>query len=150
MSMLKDASYSEAHNFSRLWLNIECDFHYSQCIKTSKWRHNERDGVPSHRRLDCVPNRLFRCKSKNTSNSALLAFVMRIHRWPVNFLHIRPVTLKMLPFNDVAMRKRSFRQKSVLSIASFWIIVWGSMHNYDIDLTVSCYKVRRTSPPLTR
>ena len=24
-----------------------------------QWRHNKRDGVSSHRRLDCLPNHLF-------------------------------------------------------------------------------------------
>ena len=24
-----------------------------------QWRHNEHDGVSNHRRLDCLPNRLF-------------------------------------------------------------------------------------------
>ena len=31
-----------------------------------QWRHNERDGVSNHRRLDCLLNRLFRCWSKKT------------------------------------------------------------------------------------
>ena len=31
------------------------------------WRHNEHDGVQSHRRLDCLLNRLFRHRSKNAS-----------------------------------------------------------------------------------
>ena len=34
---------------------------------TSQWRHNERDGVLNHRRLDCLLNRLFRRRSKKTS-----------------------------------------------------------------------------------
>ena len=34
-------------------------------------------------------------------SSASLAFVRRIHRWPVNYLHKGPVTHKMLPFDDV-------------------------------------------------
>ena len=34
-----------------------------------QWRHNECDGVvPNHRRLGCLLNRLFRCRSKRTSN----------------------------------------------------------------------------------
>ena len=37
-------------------------------------------------------------------NSASLAFVWGIHRWPVNSLHKRPVTRKMFPFDDVIMR----------------------------------------------
>ena len=32
-----------------------------------QWRHNGCDGVSKHRRLDCVLNRLFRRRSKNTS-----------------------------------------------------------------------------------
>ena len=32
-----------------------------------------------------------------------LAFVRRIHRWPVNSPHKLPVTRKMLPFDDVIM-----------------------------------------------
>ena len=32
-----------------------------------QWRHNEPDGVSNHRRLDCLLNRLFRCRSKKTS-----------------------------------------------------------------------------------
>ena len=32
-----------------------------------QWRHNGRDGVSNHRRLDCVLNCLFRRRSKKTS-----------------------------------------------------------------------------------
>ena len=34
--------------------------------RTLHWRHNERNGVSNHRRLDCLLNRLFRCRSKKT------------------------------------------------------------------------------------
>ena len=37
-----------------------------QCL-SSQWRHNGGDGVSNHRRLDCLPNRLFRRRSKKTS-----------------------------------------------------------------------------------
>ena len=36
-------------------------------------------------------------------SSASLAFVRRIHRWPVNFPHKWPVTRKMFPYDDVIM-----------------------------------------------
>ena len=36
-------------------------------------------------------------------SSASLAFVRRIHRWPVNSAHKWPVTRKMFPFDDVIM-----------------------------------------------
>ena len=32
-----------------------------------QWRHNERDDVSNHRRLNCSFNYLFRCSSKKTS-----------------------------------------------------------------------------------
>ena len=32
-----------------------------------QWRHNERNGVSNHRRIDCLLNRLFRRRSKETS-----------------------------------------------------------------------------------
>ena len=32
-----------------------------------QWRHNERDGVSNHQRLDCLFKRLFRRKTKKTS-----------------------------------------------------------------------------------
>ena len=32
-----------------------------------QWRHDKRDGVSNHRRLDCLYNRLFRQRSKKTS-----------------------------------------------------------------------------------
>ena len=38
---------------------------------------------------------------RKPQSSALLAFVRRIHRWPVNSLHKGPVTRKMFPFDDV-------------------------------------------------
>ena len=36
-------------------------------ITTSHYRHNRRDGVSNHRRLDCLLNCLFRSRSKKTS-----------------------------------------------------------------------------------
>ena len=38
-------------------------------------------------------------------SSASLAFVMGIHRWPVNYPHKGPVMWKMFPFDDVIMIK---------------------------------------------
>ena len=41
-------------------------------------------------------------------SSASLAFVWRIHRWPVNSLHKWPVTLKMFLLDDVIMKLNTF------------------------------------------
>ena len=40
-------------------------------------------------------------------SSASLAFVRRIHRWPVNSLHKGSVTRKMFPFDDVIVESIS-------------------------------------------
>ena len=39
----------------------------ANCGITLQWRHNERDGVSNHQRLDCLLNRFFRRRSKKTS-----------------------------------------------------------------------------------
>ena len=42
-------------------------------------------------------------------SSAPLAFVRKIHRWPVNSPHKGPVTRKMFPFDDVIMADSAWR-----------------------------------------
>ena len=83
------------------------------CISV-EWRHNERDGVSNHPRLD--------------QSSAPLAFVREIHRWPVNSMYKRPVTRKMLPFDDDIMILRDFFGHSI------WhhlIIVYSKLQKND-------------------
>ena len=54
------------------------------CSWSLQWRHNERDGVSNHRRLDGLLYRLFKCTSnERRQSSASLAFARGIHRWPV-------------------------------------------------------------------
>ena len=50
------------------------------------------------------PTAYSRRRSKKHQNSASLAFVRGIHRWPVNSPHKGPVTRKMFPFDDVIMK----------------------------------------------
>ena len=74
---------------------------------TSPWRHNERDGVSNSpaSRLFTQPFIQAHIKEKKNQSSALLAFVRGIHRWPLNSLHIGPVTRKMFLFDDVIMAR---------------------------------------------
>ena len=67
--------------------------------------HNERDGVSSHRHVECLLNRVFRHRyqSKHQS-SASLAFVRGIHRWSVDCSHKEAVTWKMFPLNGAVMK----------------------------------------------
>ena len=67
------------------------------------WRNNEHTCVSNNRRLDCLLSRLFWRRSKKISNSASLAFVKGIYRWPVNSPHKGPVMRKMFPFDYVIM-----------------------------------------------
>ena len=43
-------------------------------------------------------------RQRKYQSCASLAFVRRIHRWPVNSPHTGPVTRKMFPLDDVIMR----------------------------------------------
>ena len=65
---------------------------------TSRWRHNERDGVSNHQPHDCLLNRLFRRRTKKTSKLRVtgLCAGKSPHKWPV--------TRKMFPFDDVIKR----------------------------------------------
>ena len=64
------------------------------------WRHNENDGVSNHQPHHCLLNLL---DQRKYQSSASLAFVLRIHRWPVNSPHKWPVTRIMFRFDDVIM-----------------------------------------------
>ena len=57
-----------------------------------QWRHNERDGVSNHRRLNRLLNRLFRGRSKKTSKLRVTGFGRGIHRWPMDSPHKGTVT----------------------------------------------------------
>ena len=68
---------------------------------TLQWRHNERDGVSNHRRIDCLLNHADQRKHQSSTS---LAFVREIiHRRPVNSLHKGPVTRKMFLLHFVIM-----------------------------------------------
>ena len=70
-----------------------------------QWHHYERYGVSNNQRLYCLLIRLFRRRSKKTSKLRVTGFVRKIHQWPVNSPHERPVTGKMFPFDDVIMSR---------------------------------------------
>ena len=64
---------------------------------TSWWRHNERDGVSNYRRLDYNSTICSCADQRKHQSSASLAFVMGIHRGPVDSPHKGPVTRKLFP-----------------------------------------------------
>ena len=83
----------------------------------------ERAGVSNHRRFHCLPNCLFRRRSKKHQRSASLAFVRGIHRWPVYPPHKGPVKRKMILFDDVIMPfEPQFRAKKREKESSYWLL----------------------------
>ena len=73
-------------------------------VRPLRWRHNEGHGVSDHQPRDCLLNRLFRRRSKKTSNLRVTGLCFG--NSPVNSLHKWPVTRKMFPFDDVIMLNR--------------------------------------------
>ena len=53
-------------------------------------------------------------------SSASLAFVLEIHRWPMNSTHKGPVTRKMFPFDDVIMNNVNGKLWSKGYLALAW------------------------------
>ena len=77
------------------WHNI-CLAHYSTVIM---------DAIASHiTSLTIVYSTVYTgADQRKHQSSASLAFVRRIHRWPVNYPHKGPVTRQMFPIDDVIM-----------------------------------------------
>ena len=70
---------------------------------TLQCRHNERNGVSNHRRLDCLLNRLFRCRSKKTSKLRVTGLCEGESPTTGEFLAQRASNEEMFPFDDVIM-----------------------------------------------
>ena len=52
-------------------------YFYIACVwkckdDTLQWRHKGRGGVSNHQHQDCLPNRVFRCRSKKTSKRRVI------------------------------------------------------------------------------
>ena len=62
-----------------------------------QWRHDEPDGVSSHRRLDFVLNCMFRRRSKKASKLRVTGFCEGISPVSGEFPSQRPVTRKIFP-----------------------------------------------------
>ena len=75
--------------------NIKEKISKNQYLFTLQWRHNERDGVSNHQRLDCLLNRLLRLRVTGICEGN--------HRWPVDSLHKGLITRKPFRFDDVMM-----------------------------------------------
>ena len=94
--------------------------HTAKFITTLQWRHNERDGVPNHRRLDYSLDHLFNRRSKKTSKLRVTGLCEGNQRRPVDSPHKGPVPRKMFPFDDAIMKTFI-----TASRATYWVSVVG-------------------------
>ena len=117
--------------------------------KSLRWRHNGHDGVSNHQPQDCLLNSLFGRRSKKTSKFRVTGLREGIHRGPVNSQHKWPVTRKMLPFDDVIMRRIISRSVPGLANDSlcgdggfYFVVIFSSsihLHHNDHKFIHSIY-----------
>ena len=96
---------------SRMWFSTVAP------LLPLQWRHNGRGGVSNHQPHDCLPNRLFRRRSKKTSK-------LRVTGLCVNSPYKWPVTRKMFPFDYVIMCSQySNDVKRFLAYYIYWQLI---------------------------
>ena len=66
-----------------------------------QWRHNEHGGVSNHQPLDCLLNRLFSHRPRETSKLRVTGLCEGNSPVTGEFPHKGPVTRKMFPFDGV-------------------------------------------------
>ena len=69
------------------------------------WRHNGCDSVSKHQPHDCLLNRLFRCRSKNTSKLRVPGLCVGNSPGTGEFTAQMASNAEMFPFDDVIMFK---------------------------------------------
>ena len=106
--------------------------------ETLQWRHNEQHGVSNHQPHDCLLSRLFRRRSKKTSQLRATGLCAGIHRWPVNSSHKGPITRKMFPFDDVIMDLHMIRAKLNFVVVWHQSILPISFRVNSLTLVYSC------------
>ena len=127
----------------------------SQSIPSSLlWRHNGRDGVTNHQPHDCLLNRLFMRRSKETSKLRVTGLCVRNSPVTGEFPAQRAVTRKMFPFDDVIMRptlhRYIFIYHAVLKFGQFgmpWTCEnWLGLSNSCVDYTRQTRKICQVLP----
>ena len=98
-----DSSY-EGLSISFVVEEYQLHVHKIDVPRTLQWRHNERNGVSNHRRLDCLSNRLFMRKAKKSSKLPVTDLCKGNPPVSGGFPHKGPVTREMFPFDDVIMK----------------------------------------------
>ena len=115
--------------FLLMWRDI------AKLVQPLQQRHHERDGVSNHRRYDCLPNRLFRWKSK------LRVTGLREGNSPVTgeSPHKGPVMWKRFPFNDVIMSEKMEHWADGYTRPHGWAMGCHNVDNYENIFTGPTY-----------
>ena len=99
-SFLTVSHYHKSVRYSESWLKIYRSAPIARVITiTSQWARCRLKSPASGLFINC----LFRCRSKKTSKLRVTGLCAENSPGPVNSPHKRPVTRKMLPFDDVIM-----------------------------------------------
>ena len=106
-------------------------------LPTLQWRHNGRDGVSNHKSHDCLLT-----YQRKHQNSASLAFVRGIHRWPVNSrtkgqlcgkcFHLMTSSCNWSivhdPIDKTVRQKTDFTLYTYVKINTFIFAFWGAFY----------------------
>ena len=96
--------YREKQGQEDTVFSLEIEIIVSHCcsLKTLHWRHNERNGVSNHQPHECLLNRLFLSRSKETSTLRVIGLCWEITG---DRLFLAQVTsnAEMFPFDDFIM-----------------------------------------------
>ena len=98
--------------------------HMVKLTTALQWRHNGHNSVSNHQPHECLLNRLFRRRSKNTSKLRVTGLCAENSPGTGEFSAQMAITRKMFPFDDV-----------IMAVTSTW----------ESDLsTLWCYRVTTT------
>ena len=116
------------------WRQLWCRRLQGRLSSSSQSHRNERAGVSSHRRLDCLLSCLLRRRSKETSKFCVSGIFEGNSPVTGDFRHKGLVTRKMCPFDDIIMDSVQWRH--VYSCFSMHICIHISSYVY--TNTVCC------------
>ena len=134
----------QVHSFTFLVLIFA---HYDEWDSSLQWRHNGRDGVSNHQRLDCLLPCLFRHWSKESSKLRVTGFCEG-NSPGTGELHAQMAShAENVPFDDVFMSSQYWI--SILHhIVSSFMFIWN-IFRLDYQYVLPRYK-RGIRPLLSR
>ena len=105
-----------------------------------RWRHSEHDGVSNLQPHDCLLNRLFRRRSKKTSQLRITGLFSRgIHQFPAQ----RASNAEMFPFADVIIIAISSEESKLDKPFRSWRMKMAGCHIGERSSTTTVMARRR-------